>query len=42
MNSIKVVSPPPRDAANMDALQISPPGKGMAPLIKPLPDLTGM
>jgi hypothetical protein len=42
MNSIKVVSPPPRDASNMDALQISPPGKGMGPLIKSLPDLTGM
>lgn len=33
MNTIKVAAPPPRDAVDVDAIEIRPPGKGHAPLI---------
>ena len=35
MNTIKVAAPPPRDATDVDAIEILPPGKGHAPLIAP-------
>jgi hypothetical protein len=41
MNTIKVAAPPPRDAVDVDAIEILPPGKGHAPLIAPNKDLLG-
>jgi hypothetical protein len=33
MNTIKVAPPPPRDAVDVDAIEILSPGKGHAPRI---------
>ncbi len=33
MNTILVAPPPPRDAVDVDAIEIRPPGKGVAPHI---------
>jgi hypothetical protein len=41
MNTIKVAAPPPRDAVDVDAIEILPPGKGHAPLIAANTDLLG-
>jgi hypothetical protein len=35
MNTIMVAPPPPRDAVDVDVIEILPPGKGHAPLIAP-------
>jgi hypothetical protein len=40
-NTIRVVPPHPRDASDIDAIQISPAGKGVPPLIMSMPDLIG-
>jgi hypothetical protein len=40
-NTIKLHAPPPRDSVNVDAIELYPAGKGMEPLIKSVPDLTG-